>query len=183
MKKQLFTLLFSVYCLALLAQQPIDVNNWNWDTKADLAGYEWVLIPEQEAKVLVMAGASGYEVAEARPAGPEIRAGFLYRAGSLALSGGGGYNSYSVEGKTLRFWNFEGGIGGFVIPRLAVTANLAYYGQRDGKDGAFGVVIRPWFTVATIGEKLDVTVAGGLGFTDDFFAWSGLLGLGYRLSK
>lgn len=182
--KHLLTILFLLALVAATAQKkapPTAPNPWHElfpslpeTVPADLA-------IGSELLVYALAGVTGYEAGNVRPAGPDVRLGFLLNHFGLVVNGGGGYNSYAIDGRYHRFYNFEGGLGASVHDRLFITANLAYYGKRNGSDGAFGLVVRPLVKIYSPADRLHIIGSAGLAFTDDFMSWSGALGVTYKL--
>lgn len=123
---------------------------------------------------------AGYETENARPAGPMLTAGFLLRDGALGLTGSGGYNSYSTEGRADRMYFVQGGLGLFVTDKLFTGINVAYFGERNGSDGSFGFNAKTMAGIYRHGN-LSVIASAEFGFADNFNYFAGGLGLSYQI--
>lgn len=146
-------------------------------------GFKWALLPNIETQVFAAIGGSGIQTAsEAIPSGADWKVGFLMRAGSMAFAGNGGYSGYYLAGKDNKYLTFEGTMGAFVFPELALTAGFSYYGDQVGTQGQFALVVRPYLRPFTFG-RFSALVSMGFILGSETRTWQALAGVSYRLHK
>lgn len=147
-------------------------------------GHEWILAPLSELHVYALVGGAGFDLAGSAPAGPASAVGFLLRKGGAAIHGATSYTAYYEAGQHYRYIGFEGGMGAYVWPELAITANLAYYSRRgpDAQNqGDYALTLRPILRLAKLAKNLDVAVSGTATMANTFFSFSGMVGIAYRI--